>query len=393
MRSFTTKFLSVFLSILTIITVAFGTNAFAYAADATTSTKVTLDYKKVVEVANYNLATNIGGMAAGTANNRLFVVKSCNDNKTNDGKNYEKLGTLYYYSNIYNPSNVKRIKFTNALLGHANAMAVDDDYIYVTMWQEQAGGEKTRILQINRKAISALPDGYTVTSASQVYNGIKICTRFYPKNPDGTKYTAASITSIAKYSYDATNKKTTFIISAGNYDNRNVLIYKKAILDHNTNVITVQNENYFIKNPTTLTIRGTAKSVTIQDIFYDKEYGLFINIWHGKDNNYGGETFKRNNSVLQVDLNRATVPYTIQTGSYAGSVINVINPTYINLINSKDESLDLFELESMVFIKKTSDKQSSTLRALFTANMHYKEGSGCDSIIEIKNPSTTMRKL
>lgn len=383
MSSFSKRFLSVFLSVLTVITVACGTNAFAYAADATTITNNALDYKNVVAVADYD-ATNIGGMSAGTANNRLFVVKSKSD---------ETVGTLYYYSNIYNTSSVKRIKFTNGLLGHANGMAVDDDYIYVTMWQQKTDGEKTRILQINRKAISALPDGYTVTGASAVYDGIKICTRFYPKNPDGTQYTTTSITSITKYSYDATNKKTTFIISAGNYDSRNVLVYKKAILDHNTNVITVQNEKYFVKNPTTVTIHGEPKSVTLQDIFYDKEYGLFIPIWHGKDNGDGANTYKRNNSVLQVDLNRETVPYTIQTGSKAGTVINVINPTYINLVNSSDTNLKQFELESMAFIKKTSDKQSSTLRVLFTANMQDKNGKACDAIIEIKNPTTAMKKL
>ena len=378
------KILCVFLSAITILTIAFGGNTLAFADDLTTTIWRKPDYKKVVEVPSYKFderpTTNLGGMSAGTANNRLFVVKSVTNDKYEPYTETE--GVLYYYSNIYNPSNVKHIRFTNSLLGHANSMAVDDNYIYVTMWQKKDGGEKTRILQINRKAISALPENKTISSAAYVHEGIKVCTRFYPKNPDGTKY-ETPISSITKYSYDSVNKKTTFIIGAGNYDNRRILIYKKAVLDHNTNVITVLDTTYYIKN----TALDTGKGVTQQDIFYDKEYGLFIPEWHGSTGN------RLDNSIMQVDLKRPTTPYTIQTGSNAGTVINVITPTYLHTLNSNDSSLTKFELESMAFIKKSSDKKSSAFRVLLTANIDDKDKKGCDAIVEIKSPSSNISKL
>lgn len=379
------KLLCIFLSAITIFTIAFGGNALAFADDLTTTIWRKPDYKKVVEVANYtsddHRATNLGGMSAGTANNRLFVVKSDTSNKYESEGTAETKGVLYYYSDIYNPSNVKHIQFTNSLLGHANSMAVDDNYIYVTMWQKKDGGEKTRILQINRKAISAMPENDIIRSATERREGIKVCTRFYPKNPDGTKYETA-ITSITKYSYDSVNKKTTFIIGAGNYDNRRILIYKKAVLDHNTNVITVLDTTYYIKN----TALDTGKPVTQQDIFYDKEYGLFIPEWHGDSENH-----RLDNSIMQVDLKRQTTPYTIQTGNNAGTVINVITPTYLHTLNSNDSSLTTFELESMAFIKKSSDKKSSAFRVLLTANI---AGNGnSDAIVEIKSPSSNISKL
>lgn len=378
------KILCVFLSAITILTVAFGGNALAFADDLTTTIWRKPDYKKVVEVPNYKFgdysATNLGGMSAGTANNRLFVVKSVTNGKNEADK--ESNGMLYYYSNIYNPSNVKHIRFTNGLLGHANSMAVDDNYIYVTMWQKKDGGEKTRILQINRKAISAMPENDIIRSATERREGIKVCTRFYPKNPDGTKY-ETPISSITKYSYDSVNKKTTFIIGAGNYDDRRILIYKKAVLDHNTNVITVLDTTYYIKN----TALDTGKGVTQQDIFYDKEYGLFIPEWHGSTGN------RLDNSIMQVDLKRQTTPYTIQTGNNAGTVINVITPTYLHTLNSNDSSLTTFELESMAFIKKSSDKKSSAFRVLLTANIADKDNKGCDAIVEIKSPSSNISKL
>lgn len=376
------KILCVFLSAITILTIAFGGNALAFADDLTTTIWRKPDYKKVVEIPNYKFgdysATNLGGMSAGTANNRLFVVKSVT--KGENEAEMESNGVLYYYSDIYNPSNVKRIKFTNGLLGHANSMAVDDNYIYVTMWQKKDGGEKTRILQINRKAISAMPENDIIRSATERREGIKVCTRFYPKNPDGTKY-ETPISSITKYSYDSVNKKTTFIIGAGNYDDRRILIYKKAVLDHNTNVITVLDTTYYIKN----TALDTGKGVTQQDIFYDKEYGLFIPEWHGSTGN------RLDNSIMQVDLKRQTTPYTIQTGNNAGTVINVITPTYLHTLNSNDSSLTTFEVESMAFIKKSSDKKSSAFRVLLTANI---AGNGnSDAIVEIKSPSSNISKL
>lgn len=138
----TKKFISVIMTVLIAISIMCGTNITADAATTTQTVKAS-HLKTIFEVKDYKYdgynSTNIGGISVGTANNRLFVIKS---------NSKEEISTLYYYNNIYNEAfktgdkEPKRIVFIDGLLGHANAMAVDDDYLYVTMWQNKSGGEK-----------------------------------------------------------------------------------------------------------------------------------------------------------------------------------------------------------------------------------------------------------
>ena len=141
MKKKNVKYVSILISILSTVVLLWGSCVPAYALSINSqfASYDDTDILPVLTVSNnqYNNinSTNIGGISVGTANNRLFVVKS---------NNQEPIATLYYYKDL-NDSNVKKnpkkIIFTNGLLGHANSMAIDDEYIYVARWQK-SGSEK-----------------------------------------------------------------------------------------------------------------------------------------------------------------------------------------------------------------------------------------------------------
>ena len=172
------KVLNVLFALVLFTSALFGVDFFAKADSVYNSPTLTLNRLLLTE--NYNGATNMGGMCIQTTNNHVFVVKS------NSG---QEDGALYYYNNIFNSqfkneSNLKhpkRIKFFNGLLGHANSMAIDNNYLYVTMWKSGmsnygANRYTNHILRISRAAINEVSDGFSVTSVNTYTpNGIKFC--------------------------------------------------------------------------------------------------------------------------------------------------------------------------------------------------------------------------
>lgn len=99
-------------------------------------------YKKNNEVSKVRI-NNIGGLSVG-AKNGLYAIKS-------NEKNH--VSVLHYYKNIDSGGITQKIFFADDLLGHANAMAIDDNYIYITMWQ-RFDNEKSHILRILRSDIN-----------------------------------------------------------------------------------------------------------------------------------------------------------------------------------------------------------------------------------------------
>ena len=102
------KAISLLSAFLIILTVMCNVNVMASAAVSVTTVK-TSHLKTVFSVPNYRydtaLCTNIGGISVGTANNRLFVVKS---NSTT-----ERRSTLYYYNNPMGAIIFKKIYYAS----------------------------------------------------------------------------------------------------------------------------------------------------------------------------------------------------------------------------------------------------------------------------------------
>lgn len=294
----------ILLSVMTMLSVLFATGMSSYAADTTNITSIRKGiYSTVFNVADYKYGsencTNLGGISVGAANNRLFAVKS---------NEKEQTSTFYYYSNIYDTKKApKRIVFKGSLLGHANAMAVDDDHVYVTRFKSN-GTAKADVLQISRKAIGLLKDKAVVSNDTQKINGERICRKIAAKQYNSTtkKYEAYEdrITAISKYSYNKETKEAVFLINA-NYDkDRTILRFKKAVLN-GTNLV-VQDKVYTVYNTVRQTSGSQPRKCVLQDIFYDKSYGLLIPIWHKAEVQQveGREDQGVLNSILQINLNR-----------------------------------------------------------------------------------------
>lgn len=319
-------------------------------------------------------STNIGGVSAGTANNRLFVVKSNND---------EVYGTLYYFNNVYDERFAtgeklpKRITFAEGLLGHANAMAVDDKYIYVTKWTDN-GTEKNDIIRISRTAISLLSDEAIVSSANNsVTNSsgetIPIYTIYQPKKTDGTNYTGA-ISAITRYSYDKTNEITKFIIRYNNANNDANVTYTIATLKNGVFTVSTNPDDMF-------EVETGITNVTQQDIFYDYDYGLMIPMW------VGGTNGKTQNYILFVNIRD------LKNTSSTKMVFQPYKTLYFNKTSDANGTLTKFEIESVAFIKRDENKEDIPYRLLFSCNKADASGTGCDSIEEITPLSNYVTEL
>lgn len=417
------KSICILLSVMTMLSVLFATGMSSYAADTTNITSIRKGiYSTVFNVADYKYGsencTNLGGISVGAANNRLFAVKS---------NEKEQTSTFYYYSNIYDTKKApKRIVFKGSLLGHANAMAVDDDHVYVTRFNSKTGGGNTEILQISRKAIGLLKDKAVVSSDTQKINGERICRIIAAKKYNSTtkKYEAYEerITAISKYSYNKETKEAVFLINAKYDGDRSILRFKKAVLN-GTNLV-VQDKVYTVYNTVRQTSVSQPRKCVLQDIFYDKSYGLLIPIWHPNEKQQieGRSDQGVLNSILQINLNRpetkfAKVRVPDGKGGYKAGVyrvktydsltsddvvmgtFNAIKPTAVITVNASSDKFFKFELESVAFVTKTADKKSSAFRVIMSCNKQEwnsttkKTGKMCDAIVELSNAKDVMLKL
>lgn len=383
------KLTSVLLSLIMIFTVITCTNSFASAAGINTSLITNSDIEFENRIPSNSGASGVGGISVGTANNRLFTLKA---NETN------QVAVLYFYSNMYSTAAPKKIVFKNNLLGHANAMAIDDDYLYVAGWQRdsaQSGYNKSRIMRISRAAVNAMSDGdvieYAGTAAANInktingttYNVLK---ELRPVDSNGAAYTAP-IDAITRYKYDKTNGIIKFIISYNDtkgyypFDSSQGMAFTIATLQNGKFTVSRDPKDiFFVKFKGTnyqftrdgATVTRTLTNYTKQDIFYDVTYGLYLTLW---DNVNKGESV-----VLRVNL----APYTAShTGSLslAPSKLSVLDFTSSKVSKWQYESL---EIESLAFVKKTSDKTADCLKVVIGCNT-VKNGAGNDSYFILKN--------
>lgn len=395
------KKISFILALIMISSVFYSTSIYAGAAAA--PNKISFgnsDIQTIFDVKNNKYgditSTNLGGICAGTANNRLFCVKS------NSG---EKVGTLYYYNDIYNENfkdiekkAPKRITFIDGLLGHANAMAVDDKYVYVTMFQKE-GTEKNSIIRISREAITHLKDGDVVSKSRTTVkdsnnNEYVIYTTYEPKKTNGDPYTK-SITAITTYKYkvwtvkvgelEEEHREDKFII---NYPNgKEKLGYTIATLtdDGRFLVSTSKDDLFYVNNTVYTDVPDDKKSdITMQDIFYDPQYGLFIAMWMKESTQ---------NYVLRVDIRGLKTKNKTENLELKPTDEISINKTKENLDEKTTRKITQFEIESIAFIKRNKKKESTSYRFVFSCNKLSGKKGNMDSIEELKDFAKKVTKL
>lgn len=372
------KILCLVLAIIMVSGIFYSTNILAGAAGYNPYVTFTNnDVQTVFRVRNNShdgtSTTNLGGISVGAANNRLFCVKSSSD---------EQVGTLYYYNNIYDErfntgeKEPKKIVFTNGLLGHANAMAVDNKYIYVTMW---SGTERNKVLRISRRAISYLSSGSVISSdtAQVTKDGdtVRVCTILTPKTSSGGTYNNP-IASITKYSYNSTTGITKFIIGYPS-NVSSTLCFAIATLNEATGNFTVStgyNDKFYVKSGSYTGFSGVIK----QDIFYDASYGLFIALWAGGTNNY----------VLRYDIRDIRT-----SGKTSYSTFDPLQTMYISKTSENGTTISRFEIESIAFIKRDASLNSTDYKFVFSVNKLPVNSNMGDSIEELKGFTTKVPKF
>lgn len=328
------------------------------------------------KIPTYSSASSVGGISVGTSNNRLFTLKA-NDEKF-------QVSVLYYYSNLYSSAAPKKIVFKDNLLGHANGMSLDDNYLYITGWQiSKDSNVKTRIMRVSRSAIAAMSDkeevklsdssSTTNINANMTIKGKKynVLKEIKPLKQDGSLY-KGDINAITRLNYNKTNANDPIVKFIINYDlsksslslpfnNNEGLAYTIATL-RNGQITVSENESdiFFVRTNGVLYREngsGTLQTLsynTKQDIFYEPGYGLYIPVWNTQ--------VRAKSIVLRVDM----TPF---NSSHSG--VMELTPSTVTVFDFSAYCTK-FEIESIAFVKKESDKTTACKKFIFGANI---EGS------------------
>ena len=305
-------------------------------------------------------------VTASGANKRLFVVR-VSDTNTN--------ATLYMYkdyttmSNNNNAGQFGTFNLPN-LVGHANGMAIDDDYIYILR-----GNNESFIPEVLRIKRSHLWSMYN--NSNDVNKGDLTI------NPGKVDILTAEYSDGSQFNVGVTKEKDADKIHAITYykDGKFIIKTTKTIVtDVNTNIKT----HYL--NFTTAEVVGNKLVVSKeasdkfqvvfdttnthgQDIGYDPDCGLFIVI---------SEEDAPYNKILWINLNDNNRVYTQGSSDYR--IINV---------NKSPNIFEKYELES---VSIGSDNHMYASVNTFVIGQGEKEGSDypqyeTDPIIKIERPT------
>ncbi len=207
------------------------------------------------------------------SNNRLFAV---NINKTNDR------AMLYMYKDYTSMTDSDDDDYgtflLNGIAGHANGLAVDDNYIYITCWyqEDEVNFDGNKILRISRSKLWSMYKATSDTYKGEIEVDGTGCTILSSYYSDGNIYNGV-IYSITYY------KNGKFII---NYDVKSSEKYTEE--NHPTKIIyyttaEVQNGRFVINNsPNEIFCVDTeVANPKGQDIGYGASNGFFIVLWLG----------------------------------------------------------------------------------------------------------------
>lgn len=229
--------------------------------------------------------SNAGGISLGKANGRLFAVKQGQDTEA----------VLYYFPS-FNGTTRKAIHLHN-YVGHANGMALDANYIYITAWKNDSAGTNGSVIKrISRSGISATADGGAIPSNSSYVTSMNVTYSAANGITVGgpitaiTKYTGSNFIVRCKVSYPNQSTLNASITENG------IIYYPHAIARPNsagTGFTVSANDVFLVRNTV-----GT--STTGQDIYYKSGFGLFVPRWKNQTQN----------TVLRVDIDNGT-PYTV----------------------------------------------------------------------------------
>ena len=317
------KQFSIMLSLLILSSIVFTMNTSVLAAVlpdiATTTTHVT-------NIVNHTYGgescSNVGGLSVTSSgsNKRMYSLKASNE---------QNEAVLYFYANYDNitSNNYGRIRLSN-LVGHANGMTIDDNYIYITAWNSTGNdpGAKDDIVRISRTTIWNLynnKDDIDKGTLNQNSAGVTVFHAVDSDNNDWDK----RIYGITKYQGNGN-----FIINDGVATTENgvqVLKFTTASITNNKFVVSTDPADVFSVNTG---LSGT----TGQDFEYSPSCGLMIPRWHDGDN-----STKMNNTIVWIKLNSLSGNNRVYTESNS-------NFRHI-IVNGDSTKFSKYEIESISF--------------------------------------------
>ena len=252
------------------------------------------------------------------SNNRLFVVKiNAEENKA----------MLYMYEDYTEMDNTNKHcgRFVlSGFAGHANGLAVDKSYIYITCWSSKKGqeGQRAQIARISRRTLWGMYIAKSGLDKGTITAQTEGCTILSPVYSNGKAYDR-TINAITYY------KDGKFIInypltSAEKYytSSNKVLSFTTAqIIDGKFTVSTSENDIFCVDT-------GFETS-TGQDIGYGSSNGFFIAQWLGG----------ARNKIIWIRLNSLSGAKRVYTSS---------NSKYRHInVNKSSELFVKYELESV----------------------------------------------
>lgn len=224
------------------------------------------------------------------------------------------------YTAMTNSSTDEYGTFTlSNFVGHANAMAIDDDYIYIACWNAKNDTNGQKIARIKRsmlwskyKSTTSINKG-TLTSNS---DGVTIMSAEYS---DGTPYNY-DIVSMTNY------RDGKFIVNRGvrKTSDADYFQYTTAVISGDKFIVSKSASDKF-------EIAFETKDTTAQDIGYDINCGFFVV-------RYLGEA---KNAIIWVKLSSLDVENRIYKKD--NSLYRIIN---VNM-NKSSDIFNVYELESV----------------------------------------------
>ncbi len=287
--------------------------------------------------------------ASGT-NKRLFVVQI-------NGQNNKAILYMYKdYTAMTNSSDDEYGTFVlSDFVGHANAMAIDNNYIYIACWNGKTNENGQKIARISRNMLWKKYKSTTSTNKGTL-----------TANSDGVTIMSAEYSNGTPYNYDIVSmtyyKNGKFIVNRG--------VRRPSEADYfQYTTAEISGDKFIVSNSAIdkFEVSFETKGTTAQDIGYDSDCGFFVVRYLG-----GAK-----NSIIWVKLNSLTGE---------NRVYKKDNSKYrVITVNKSSNIFDAYELES-VSIGMDNHLYANVNTKVIDGKESIYPGFVKDAIIRIERP-------
>ncbi len=328
---------------------------------------INADTTRIASIANTTAdgyeCDGMGGLSvtATGSNNRLFVLKA---------DDADKRAVLYMFEDYTtmknNENSGKYGKFIlKDFVGHANGMAIDDDYIYITCWKNDENNTNgKKVARISRKTLWSKYKSTSSVNKGTLTADSGGCTILPVVYSDGSAYNE-SVKSITYY------KNGKFII--GYPVDKNSEFFEGITIDQNKDYLTYTtaqvSDGKFVVSKSKSDVFHVSfnhKNTVGQDIGYDADCGFFI-IRYFKE--------KEKNSIIWIKLNSL---------SGENRLYESDNSKYrIIKVNKSSSIFETYELEAVSIGSDNCMYASVNTRVTSDEYSQYSK----DAIIKIERPT------